>query len=51
MAKKLLSHLKETPKQYIEIHYRMFICALFKEMAKKLLSNLKETLKQYIKVY
>ena len=28
----LLSHLKETPKQYIELYYRIFISALFHEI-------------------
>ena len=26
------SHLKETPKQYIEVYYRIFISALFGEL-------------------
>ena len=28
----LSSHLKETPKQYIEVYYRIFISALFLEI-------------------
>ena len=28
----LSSHLKETPKQYIEVYYRIFISALFGEI-------------------
>ena len=28
----LLSHLKDTPKQYIEVYYRIFISALFGEI-------------------
>ena len=28
----LLSHLKETPKQYIEVYYGIFISALFGEI-------------------
>ena len=28
----LSSHLKDTPKQYIEVYYRIFISALFGEI-------------------
>ena len=28
----LSSHLKETPKQYMEVYYRIFISALFREI-------------------